>query len=380
MVDAISLGQKLEGFREQLLESQRDVSVSTGIPETDIAAFERGAKLPSGDELLILADHFKCDDYKYFLSNDRVAPYEKTAPLFRKHGDQLTRYDRRAIQEFLVLCETEAFLEGELSMPRPTLINPRTDGSHYKTHGYQVARQLRDVLGYPELGVPRDPFHDFRKLGIHIFRRKLENSGISGVFVNHPTAGRCVLVNYDEDPFRQRFTLAHEVAHALLDADLDSSLSFYQEAKDKSEWRANAFASGFLVPDRIVEQIASTALDAATVRKACALLKVNPEPLAIALKERGNISADVFERIRAVRLPRREKVDSELDAGLPRNSSERLRNVLDRGLTRPYIRLCFEAHSRGIISLGRLSEVLLCSGAEARDLMTSFGEVARHGN
>ena len=71
-----------------------------------------------------------------------------------------------------------------------------------------------------ESGAPRvamDIYRDFRSIGAHIFRRHLLNSNISGLFVAHPTAGACLLVNYDEDVYRQRFSVAHEMAHAIFD-------------------------------------------------------------------------------------------------------------------------------------------------------------------
>jgi len=65
-----------------------------------------------------------------------------------------------------------------------------------------------------------------RKLGIHIFRPRLKNSNISGLCIHHPRAGSCILVNYGEDTFRQRFTAAHKLGHALLDAETDFVVSF----------------------------------------------------------------------------------------------------------------------------------------------------------
>jgi hypothetical protein len=72
---------------------------------------------PTGDEVLILADHFKCD-YTFFISNDNVAPFEETETLYRAANDEFTPADKHAIQEFLSLCDTEAFLSGALGRSR----------------------------------------------------------------------------------------------------------------------------------------------------------------------------------------------------------------------------------------------------------------------
>jgi hypothetical protein len=53
----------------------------------------------------------------------------------------------------------------------------------------QAASALRKLFDYPDNTVPRDVYTDFRSIGIHVFRRRLHNSNISGLFVRHPTAG-----------------------------------------------------------------------------------------------------------------------------------------------------------------------------------------------
>jgi Zn-dependent peptidase ImmA (M78 family) len=68
---------------------------------------------------------------------------------------------------------------------------------------------------YLDHAVPLDVYADFRSIGIHVFRRKLGNSKISGLFIMHPVAGKCALVNSNEDVYRQRFSAAHETIHRL---------------------------------------------------------------------------------------------------------------------------------------------------------------------
>lgn len=65
--------------------------------------------------------------------------------------------------------------------------------------------------------------------------------------IRHPEVGRCILVNYDEDVYRQRFTAAHELAHALME-DSEFNVSLSRDGSNLVEVRANAFASHYLVP------------------------------------------------------------------------------------------------------------------------------------
>jgi Zn-dependent peptidase ImmA (M78 family) len=99
-------------------------------------------------------------------------------------------------------------------------------------------------------------YSDFRQLGCHIFRRELGNSNISGFFIQHPVAANCLLINYSEDVYRQRFSAAHEMAHALLDDDEEVVVSFHKSSTvDLREVRANTFASRYLIPPEFLRQI-----------------------------------------------------------------------------------------------------------------------------
>ena len=118
--------------------------------------------------------------------------------------------------------------------------------------------------------------------------------------------------------------------------------------------------------------------DDASVQRICLQFMVNTLTLAIALKESKKIDEHVFQRIRAVRLPHLQKTDSELDFGLSVFSAERLKSVLSRGLSSSYVRLCFEAHKAGVISLSRLAEVLLSDVPQTVDLMATFREVPEY--
>ena len=60
-IDLRLLGSKLAKYREQLQESITDVAGSTGIDSTRLAQIEGGQTEPTGDEVLILADHYRCD-------------------------------------------------------------------------------------------------------------------------------------------------------------------------------------------------------------------------------------------------------------------------------------------------------------------------------
>src|ERR1700674_3157301 len=76
-MDLALLGSKLRRYREQFQATPADLQDATGISESRLAAFEDGQAMPTGDEILILADYYKCD-YKFFVSNEKLAPFEQT--------------------------------------------------------------------------------------------------------------------------------------------------------------------------------------------------------------------------------------------------------------------------------------------------------------
>lgn len=373
MPEVPTIGDKIRRYREQFQISQNELSNSTGISEDRLISVEGGASLPNGDEILILSDYFKCD-YKFFITNEKINPFEETEILFRKHGTELSKTDRWAIQEFIFLCETkQAYLE-QLKKGTSLTFRSKIIGTYFKSHGEQAASDLRKHLKIPHDQIPRDIFTIFESIGVHIFRRQLENSNISGLFIRHPTAGRCVLVNYDDDPFRQRFTVTHEVGHSILD-DTPVNISFTKyDKKDLQEIRANTFASRFLLPQECLRAIPETNIwDANKLKVWASRLHVSIKTLVFALKDIDAITEDQVQEFKALTLPSLNKGDSEDLPSLSPGSRERLFLLLKRGLSRSFVELAFEAFQKGLISFGRLAEGFLLSEEETRFLLTTYG-------
>ncbi|BAQ62140.1 HigA protein [Geminocystis sp. NIES-3708] len=372
---------KLKKYREQRQVSIKEISQSTGILTQDLIDLEDEKKIPTGDQVLILADYYKCD-YQFFLSNEKLAPFEQIEALYRKHGDEFSQKDRKVIQEFLFLCECEEFLFELIPRQHYKLFHFSKNGSYYKSHGEQASIKLRQHLDYSSNDFIRDIYDDFRRLGFHIFRRKLGNSSISGLYIKHPTAGKCILVNYDEDIYRQRFTVAHESAHAILDEEEDFVVSFTSWNKnDLVEIRANTFASHYLIPRNLLNQIPQpTNWDDEKVKIWANKLQVNTQPLAIALSDEKLISTEIYEQMKSIKILKNKKVDPELPADLSPNSRERKELLLKKGLSTFYVNLCFEAYEKSFISLGRLAEMLLVNEHELYQILEIYGMRLRYDN
>jgi Zn-dependent peptidase ImmA (M78 family) len=291
---------------------------------------------------------------------DKLAAFEQTDSLYRKHGTAFSKQDRRSIQQFLYLCECEAWL-WKTATRRTESFSFTPKGNHFKTHGEQAACELRKHLGYVDGEIPSDLFRDLRRIGIHVFRRKLVNSNISGVMIWHPSAGRCILVNYHEDLYRQRFTAAHELAHALME-DSEVNVSFGNDGSNLAEVRANVFASHYLVPPEFLKGISvgKGGWTESDLNLWAGKLTVSTMMLRIALKEHGLITSEQFDELKASRAPRNQKIDPEI-ANESGRTRERKSALLERGLSFHYVNECMEALRNGDISYARAAEMMLIS-------------------
>ncbi len=369
-IDLSAFGDKLRRYREQRQLTLEELVPGTGIAIERLRGFEAGAVLPTGDEVLILADFFQCD-YRFFVSNEKLAAFEQTESLYRRFGTEFSKKDRRSIQEFFFLCECEAFLMSELNREvEPFSFTP--SGNFFKGHGDQAAAALRKHFKYAANTVPSDVYADFRRLGFHVFRRRLENSNISGLTIQHPAAGTCILVNYSEDIYRQRFTAAHEGGHGILDRNEDVIVSFNNKTTDLVETRANTFASRYLLPVSIAMQLPVRQWSRAEIVKWASQFKVSTTMLSIALKEAKVIDENTAKDLRQARVPAHEKTDPEL-ANLEPRLAARKEELLSRGLSAFYVGLCLEAWTREIVSAGRAAEMLLVDDFELRDIADLFG-------
>ncbi len=191
----------------------------------------------------------------------------------------------------------------------------------------------------------------------------------------HPIAGRCALVNYSEDIYRQRFSAAHEMAHAIFDADQEASVSYISlHGFDKREIRANRFASCYLMPPKFLKKLPDPqAWSNPDAIRWANELRVSCEALGIALIEAQLVDEHTSSRIRSLRVPQTDKIDPELPTSLTPAQRVRKEALLALGLSDAYVQLCFDAVQEGIISSGRLAEALFCGPAELLELAALYG-------
>lgn len=354
--DHLIIAQKLLRSRNNMGLDKIEVSNLTGIDVDRIEALESGIVEPSGDEILILADVYK-EDFRYFISNQNLSSAETVDELYRLNGS-ITKIDKQAIQSFIFHSANEQSLFDSLGKKNEVFVSPSINNERvWKSDGIKVAQALRQFLGYKNMDAYRNLYCEFRRIGLHIFRVKLQDSNLSGLFVKHPIADKCVLVNFDDNLYRQNFTLCHEVGHALMDGS-NYNVS-YQAQKDYREYRANAFASEFLMPQAVIKQINPSSLTPENVVRYATQFRVNVQAFLIALENAGVITPDKRAEYDGMRLkvPRNEQVDYELE-DLTDYLKDSYKMMFERGITPYYVRLCYEAYENGVITVDRMSEIL----------------------
>ena len=381
-IDRIELGFKCRRVRSEILNLTLDQAAErTGIDKARLEAIESGRVEPSGDEVLIIADVYG-EPVEFFITNERSASIEKASNLYRMYGNTFSTADRQNIQEFLTLCRLEHEIESLLgSRPRVFAFLPGRRNRHMRTDGREVAEKLRADCRIGNDPIV-EPFHLARTLGCHVFRRKLDNSGVSGVMLRHDDFGPCILVNYLEGYFRQHFSVAHELCHALLDGDHAVTVTFEKLRDDeqaelrKREWRANAFAGHLLFPNGVRKQLSLGDTDddrVRSVRRAAESYRVNPIVVLYALQEARRLSKrQVADLEPILRIPKSEQDATDMAAETPKVRKRR-RRLLEAGLAPEYVETCIRAYREGAISYGKLADALLVSLIDLQSVVSDLG-------
>lgn len=164
-------------------------------------------------------------------------------------------------------------------------------------------------------------------------------SGFDGLSVVTQEA-KAIVAAPTPQAYRQRFTIAHELAHLLTGDDQGVHLDrdVLARTRDETEWRANAFAAAFLMPEAEL-RAAGALTDGAFCRLASAL-RVSPAALAIRLEGLRLIDAmarDQWRTITAKAAAARAGCSAELAESSAYSMSPRTPALLLRDLMQAHI-------------------------------------------
>lgn len=251
-MDAIELGRRLREAREKAGVQQQAAGDAISIPRTAVSQIETGKRSVSTLELTRLAALYGRSVSS--LLNESIAQEEDDLVVALLRADARLERNagtRRHIERFKVLWETGAELEralGRTASGGPPSYGERVPryGGEAVSQGERIAEQERRRLsiGHAPIG---DLTELIAKQGIWTASAELDLS-ISGLFLSHRSIGLAILVNAGHARARNRFSYAHEYAHALMDRDRAVTVSSTDNSSNLIETRANAFAAAFLMP------------------------------------------------------------------------------------------------------------------------------------
>ena len=134
---------------------------------------------------------------------------------------------------------------------------------------HEIERRVEEVLRTHGMEhIPVNPVILAHRLGIQVLNAKFYDSTVVGMIVKEGS-NITILVNEGDQPYRKRFTIAHEIGHYFLhltdDGEIvDGDANLFRQARDdqksitpeaRREIQANMFAAALLMPaDAVKEQ------------------------------------------------------------------------------------------------------------------------------
>lgn len=306
----MALHQRLSEARALSGYTQEQVAGALGVSRAMVSYWEAGTRRPNDRQLVALARLYDVD-VASLLSEDPLEDSRGVAQMmFRGAEEHLPDEARRGLREFERFLDTYAGLARQVGFD----IHGLKQSPFAITGGYQTGedarRKAEEVRAQLRLGL--GPIGDMDRvcemLGVTVLRAALGQDlshTISGAFFHHPEVGFSILVNLEMTPGRRRFTVAHELAHALFHSDSKFVLSFAK--KNPKERFADTFAGEFLMPSeglrRVMEEhgFGPRITDPADVIHLQRFFNVSYATALVRLRQGRILTAGTYEELKGVR-------------------------------------------------------------------------------
>jgi len=363
------LGRRLAAARRSRNLSQEEVAQRLEISRPTLVAIEKGTRPVKPEELTLLAQLYGRSVHELVSQRPFVADF---APMFRV--TQVTEVAPEAVSEavktFQQACEDYLALETLLDAPMPRYTYPEP----YALGGLSAQAAAEEVatMERSRLNLGQGPLADLLEVlendvGLRVFVLPLAEFKIAGMFAYTDRLGGCLLVNGQHPLTRQNWSMAHELAHFLLDRFReDITILFEYERKPRAEQFADAFAASFLMPAAGLRQrfrrIVQSRNDF-TVADLCLLADqyaVSVEAMTRRLESLGCVQPGTWEQLSSQGF---ETGRMRAHLGLKTVPARRHR------LPERYIRLAVQAFEEEKITESELMRLLRCSRVEAREIV-----------
>jgi transcriptional regulator with XRE-family HTH domain len=241
------LGLRLRAAREERGLSQHDLGEMLGYAAPTVSAFEHGRRRMKIEDLArvcLVLDK----EPEYFLRTRELSadgPRLVAATL----RAEVAALPQDSLREFVLrfLDELDGTSGWSTAVPRLGHLQPEA-----------AAKDILDGAGIT--GPPVQVVDDVcAALGVEVFFSKLPEALSAMLLVVNPQQ-LAVIVNEDHSPVRRRFSVAHELGHAVLTHAAGYHVDYEADAGDPpgydwmDERQANAFAAALLMDERWVRR------------------------------------------------------------------------------------------------------------------------------
>jgi Zn-dependent peptidase ImmA (M78 family) len=343
------IGKRLQLARRAAGMSLRDLEAGIDrlVSAQALSKYERDEMVPGSDVLAAIARALNVPESYLLGQNDlRLEAME-----FRKN--KITSRKEEASIKASVLSAVERYLEIEDFVGATSAAWSPPQGVPYRVgeqgEAEAAAERLRTAWNLGNDPIP-NLVEFLEEQGVKVIPLKL-GERVSGLMcVARRSKGvdvPIVMVNQDDTGERQRFTLAHELAHHVLQVP-DSAAG---------EKLAHRFASAFLMPAEILWREVGKHRDAVSIGELVelkALFKVSVQAITYRLKDLGIVSETLFKHLfdEFVRRGWRDPPYAEPGPVKPEKPER-------------FTRLCYRAVSEGAVSEAKAAELL---GVSVREL------------
>jgi Zn-dependent peptidase ImmA (M78 family)/DNA-binding XRE family transcriptional regulator len=255
----MTVAENLARARSESGLGQEDVANALGVSRAMVSYWEAGSRVPNDRQLAALS-RLLWTPIAVLLGAEEVPPAPDVAAMLMRGADHELPDDAfPGVREFVEFLDSYADLaEAARFSIRGMHQSPFVSGAGFESAD-DARRKAEEVRAYLRVGL--GPIGDIdalcELLGVTVYRAPLGLDlarTVSGAFYNHPAVGFSILVNLDMTPGRRRFTIAHELAHALFHSESERYI-VSTSGKPPRERFADAFAGEFLMPTEGVRRV-----------------------------------------------------------------------------------------------------------------------------
>jgi Zn-dependent peptidase ImmA (M78 family)/DNA-binding XRE family transcriptional regulator len=354
------IGNRLKRAREAVGLSLRELetAIQGQVSAQAIGKYERDEMMPGSTILLALAKALKVSP-EFLLSEREI---ELTGVEFRK-APHAGAKEERAV-EALVLDRVERYLELEELLPGVEQLWDAPADAVFEISRIEDAEQAADALRQRwTLGIDPIPFMAelLEDKGVKVIALDLPaNVSGSKAFVRRPERRDVpvIVVNQGHKGERQRFTLAHELAHLVL--------RFSGLSDTEQEKAADRFAGAFLMAKDKVQRLLGphrTSISIGELTDLKKIFKVSIASLVVRCAQLGILTKAAYGRLWA-----------QIKNMGSNNPAFTETNTLQAEVPQRMERLCLRAVAECALSEARAAELLNISVRELdRRLMGQLG-------